>query len=161
MIHIIRDRILAQKFNKRTVSERETCIYLLLFLLSEYASKSAIVFDWVYETVNHWDTAQDVTVLLFTLFGILLCYKTNKAGDNEHFVQRFMCIAFPVTIQMLAILIPIEFAFYASAEPVFGVEVPKDGSQFDLLFLTLGYIYYYWRLNGSIRVASRISSDGT
>lgn len=36
-----------------------------------------------------------------TVIMVVMCYRTNKAGDDEDFITRFVCLAFPASVRMV------------------------------------------------------------
>lgn len=154
-MNILRDRELARRFKDNAVPPRERFLYLLLLMVMMGAVSSAYFSNYVYAGgVNEWDTIIDVAVLVATVVGMVLCYRTNQSGDGREFVDRFVGIGFPVGIQAVLLTIALSVVYQIGLE-VEGVETADQTSVHDLILITLTEVYFYWRLNSSIRLASR------
>lgn len=57
---------------------------------------------------NYWGTSFAMLTVFTACFGIYLCYRANKKGDNKNFWTRMACLSFPInfniTMYALAIL---------------------------------------------------------
>jgi hypothetical protein len=81
--------------------------------------------------------------------GILVCYEANRQGDNREFVNRFVCLSWPITIRLLTLFIlPVGAALFAAAW--WASWQGTDGNlQAELVAQGLGLalsILYYWRV---------------
>ena len=48
----------------------------------------------------------DTTIsLIITLIGLIICFKINKKGDNNHFLVRFFCLSVPITLRLFLIMV--------------------------------------------------------
>ncbi|MFU7502049.1 MAG: hypothetical protein ACE1S7_00930 [Candidatus Tisiphia sp.] len=52
------------------------------------------------------DVYKIVLSLGCAVIGTIICYNTNKAGDDKEFIERCICIGFPVMIRTLVYLTP-------------------------------------------------------
>jgi len=77
-----------------TMSENQKMKYLLadsvLIGLSAMFARQGNVFD----------LAVGLVVLALTVGGILVCFSANGANNGRDFVERFVCLSFPVTIRL-------------------------------------------------------------
>ncbi|MEX0672145.1 MAG: hypothetical protein WD068_02205 [Candidatus Babeliales bacterium] len=54
------------------------------------------------EDLVFWVIKAFFVILLFgaVIWGIYYCFAINKAGDNKSFIQRMVCLSFPIAIRM-------------------------------------------------------------
>ena len=153
------DEELAQRFRNDQVPSRERFFYFLSISLVTAFLGTSLFISWTYAELDRWLIASDVLILAITGIGTAVCYRTNRSGDDREFIERFMCIGWPVLMQMLLLFfllilvvvlcLLVASFFFASVE--------------DLLhpiFNPLGVVlvggYFYWRLNSSMKIAAGI-----
>lgn len=152
-MNFVRDRELAQRFRNGAVSSRERLLYYLILMTVTAALLSSSFAAWAEEEgASRWDLVLDIFYIVAQLVGILICYSTNKRGDDREFIERMICIGFPVGIQTLSVSLLIT-GYYLAASFFFPGTDLADYPYF-LPGAMLPMIYYYWRLNASIRVAA-------
>jgi hypothetical protein len=153
-MNFIKDRELALRFKNNAVPSKERFLYLLIFTVLGTAIMSSFVISAIYpKTPNQWDFYTDIVILVITILGTIICYRTNKAGDDKEFIERYVSIGFPVFIQAFVIFIVVGIFFGIVASTSQG-EIPDSSTFYDLLFMTAFTLYFYWRLNSSIKLAS-------
>lgn len=156
-MNFVNDRELARRFKNSAVPSRERFVYLLItsVLLSMFMSPFLILSVYPdYEALNMWDAYVDIAILTITIIGSVICYKTNKAGDDKEFIERYVCIGFPIIIQLIvAAIIVIALMVIAMASGI-DMEIPDKTSAFDLTFEIMIMLYFYVRLNSSIKLAA-------
>lgn len=161
-MYFFRDRALAERFRKNEVPSWERFrYYILILILVTIISTKTIAHYWATQ-LNIWAIAIDAALLFLTVIGTYLCYTTNSKGDGREFIERMVCIGFPVLVQML--LLTLVFSVLATfiVGFVYGLDegnIPADETIFDLIGVTFVIGYYYVRLNSSIRIASGIESN--
>ena len=88
---------LAHKLKTRNLSSAESFFYVLLYSLL------LIVFtgSWIQETETFHSIAvfELVTDVAICLIGMFYLYQLNKKADDYGFIERFVCLSFPVGIQ--------------------------------------------------------------
>jgi uncharacterized membrane protein (DUF485 family) len=48
--------------------------------------------------------------------GVLLCYEANRQGDNREFVNRLVCLSWPITIRVTVLfVVPVLVTVFAAA----------------------------------------------
>jgi hypothetical protein len=156
-MNFIRDKELALRLKNNAVSSREKFLYFFISsMMTSLMMTSSVTHFFHYAVeLNSWDNAVDVATVILAIFGTLLCYRTNKKGDNKEFIERYVSLYFPVSIQMILL-------FIILATIIFGVltifapfgEIPEQTSALDLALIIVAYLYFYLRLNASIKLAS-------
>ncbi|GGB04684.1 hypothetical protein GCM10011491_35970 [Brucella endophytica] len=154
-MNFINDRELARRFKSDSVPSKERFWYYFIYTVVLSATLSSYIITEFYEyDPNHWHYLTDIAAVLINMIGISICYRTNKAGDDKEFIERIVCIGFPVLVQVIIMFIVIE----ALLMTIRSFLDPEDNFTnlplfyfFDTCFL---YGYFYWRLNSSIRIAA-------
>jgi uncharacterized membrane protein len=84
------------------------------------------------------------------IIGIVICYKTNKSGDDKEFLERFIALSFPIALRtfVLGILLGIIYLII-----LFSIPMLKN-IDVNISFTVISFLYFYWRLNASIKIAS-------
>src|SRR5262245_51957698 len=99
-MNFIKDRELALRFKNNAVPSNERLLYLLIFIIFMTAMSSTFVINNFYSgQTNQWDIYTDLSMIIMNFLGTLICYKTNKSGDNKEFIERYISIGFPVGIR--------------------------------------------------------------
>jgi hypothetical protein len=154
-MNFIKDRELALRFKNNAVSSKERFLYLLIFMtLTTLLSSSFFIADLYSTKLNQWDIYTDIVMLVLTIAGTIICYQTNKRGDDKEFIERYISIGFPVGIRSLLFLILIGGIFLVIAVLTAQGEISDESTVYDLLVMTAFILYFYWRLNSSIKLAS-------
>lgn len=143
------DKKLARKLRNNAISEKEKFkyyfIYVLLYMLPPIYCKPL-------------ERAPGVLVelLFFTLIyliGLYYTYSTNCKGDNKAFIERSLCLSIPIAVRRFVL----ELLFV-----IIGVAVLPDNprSNETAVFTTfvnfVDLIFYYYRLNKCIKIASSL-----
>jgi hypothetical protein len=150
-MNFIRDRELALRLKNNAVSSKEKFIYLLLSGILTTIPLSS--FYGKVTEYNQWDICSDIATFVIVIAGAFVCYRTNKRGDDKEFIERYICIGFPVGIQtgLLALVL---FIFFMILIAIHGDNYGDGGNIYSFSLMSLSYLYYYWRLNLSIKVAA-------
>ena len=97
---------LADDLKARRVPQRDKMIYLLVPITLSVASEFLPIEP--HET-RLLTLVEFVLAIVVTIGGILLCYQANRRGDDEEFLDRFICLGWPLAIRMLVLSIPLAF----------------------------------------------------
>lgn len=167
-MNFINDRELARRFKNDSVPQKERFIYFFIYVVMSSIFMQLIPITFI-STENNIkiDTTYIISVLVYILiviFGTIICHKTNKAGDDREFIERMICLGFPIAIRtiiisfIIAILhlifIIAAYFLYNSTQWSDHQETPGQSSLYDLAFMIFILMYAYWRLNSSIRIAA-------
>ena len=150
-MNFIKDRELALRFKNNAVPSKERFSYLLIFIILITIFMLPSVATHIYsQPTNQWNIYTDIAEVLLTIAGTIICYQTNKKGDDREFIERYISIGFPVTIQTALISL--------GAGMVVGFishgEISNQAGAENLLITIIMMLYYYWRLNSSIKIAA-------
>jgi hypothetical protein len=154
-VNFIRDRELALRFKNNAVPSRERFLYLLICITLISVIMSSFFISNVYlgTPSNWWDLCTDVLNIVITIIGIVICYRTNRSGDDKEFIERYISIGFPISVQIIAIMLFVSIPAVV-IELATEIKILGKGSVFDLALCTILALYFYWRLNLSIKVAA-------
>jgi hypothetical protein len=151
-MHIISDKKLALRFQKNAVSIEERSLYLIgsvcLFLCF---SPLIFIFASYFSPSSRWGILIVLSSLTIAIFGIFTCYCSNKTGDNNEFIERYICIGFPTRIRLVLIALPLAVLFRVLIDVFTG---GIDRALYEFLFYIVFLGSFYWRLNSLIRIAA-------
>lgn len=133
------------------VSQRQKMLYYLANTLFMLACSNIIQLSA--SKPNIFTLLSIFVGFLVTVFGISLCYKTNESGDDIEFVDRMNCLGWPVTVRMLAVLIPvyIAYGFFLSNS-----NATSETHLIDVLIMAFYSVYFYkWLHSCLLRISKQ------
>ena len=102
---------LAADLAARRVSERDKMLYYVL-TTTLYAGSSALALvPPPPETPTAVLAGQVLIIVASTLAGILICYEVNRRTDDRDFLDRMVCLSWPVTIRLAVVYLPLYTAY--------------------------------------------------
>ena len=99
---------LSKDLARNRVSERDKAIYFAL-LCAVTVLTSPLIRIYEYSTVLLLTETLGLTVL--GTLGIWLTYKTNQAGDGRRYLDRFVCLSWPVLLWTVLISFVLEIPY--------------------------------------------------
>jgi hypothetical protein len=125
-----------------SISEKEKMKYLLatmtLFAVSEQLGGS--------DFSGGYFLAETLSIIFVTIIGILVCFDANSQGDGNNFIERFICISWPITIKITTfIMIFLVLMLLLLGKDVDFSEASK-GSAIDIFILIIFEVVYFWRI---------------
>jgi len=63
------------------------------------------------EPIIALDIFQSIFIVAITVAGTIYCYVVNSHGDNQEFIDRFICIGWVVTVRVIVLFI-VAFSLY-------------------------------------------------
>jgi len=88
-----------------------------------------------------------IAVGLAALCSIFLCYKKNSRMDNRQFLERYMCLAVPVAVQVGLIWGAVTLAKYGFDILILDGSIDSAGSpEFDFWADVLATLAFHWRM---------------
>lgn len=153
-MNFINDKELARRMRDGNIKSSERFYYFLIFMVGitifMMNSTNSVMYNGEY---NKWDIALDKLAFLATIIGSIILYKTNKRGDDKEFIERYICLGFPVAMQMLGISLAL-FATYILLSEIQVIEMPEETTVVDYLLTLIVELYFYIRLNKAMKIAS-------
>ncbi|PRD45254.1 hypothetical protein C5748_03330 [Phyllobacterium phragmitis] len=154
-MNFINDRELALRFKNNAVHSNERFLYFIIYMTISTLFSGYILGSTLYaDPINKFDVLSDIINVIIIIAGTTICYRTNRAGDDREFIERMMCIGFPAAIRsfiILFIFIILYLIFIGS------IERERTSEEYSLYAIppVIAYgLYFYWRMNASIRIAA-------
>lgn len=152
-MNFIKDKELAKRFKEDNVHSKERLCY---FIISSVFTTFAMTYFWNDPSyvINNWDIATDISSLIYVILGILYTFRTNQKGDDKEFIERSICIGFPIIFRLICFFL-LPYIMGIVALEIF-LDSPGDEvfSLYGFLFMQILMIYYYYRLNKCMKIAS-------
>ncbi|MDD2325089.1 MAG: hypothetical protein PHW63_03630 [Alphaproteobacteria bacterium] len=153
-MNFFNDKNLGLRLKEGKVSSKEKFLYLLAFVFISSIFLSYTFLSYTLpENINMWDTYTDIAELLINLFGTFWCYRTNRSGDDKDFIERFICIGFPIGVQAIVLgigatlLLGIIFMTTNT-----DIQETSSSSVYSLLATTLVALYFYTKMNSTLKL---------
>lgn len=117
-MYVWNTRGLADDLRARRVPEPEKFRYFLAFMfISSLATEAA---QYMPEEATAVPLSGSALVVLATLVGTSSCYIANRQGDNECFMERFICLSLPVLVRTMVVFTVLYTAFLVAGALVGG-----------------------------------------
>jgi hypothetical protein len=111
-----------------------------------------------FETSNTFDTYSWLINLFIVGLGTFICFKANGANDGKYFLQRYLSIAWVMSVKLVVFFIPSIVTLNIALE-ILGVAVPDETSLLDAGLVAAVSIVYYWRVSHHISQVSSINAN--
>ena len=137
-------KALKETLSNDELSENESFKYLLatLFLFT--------LATFPFEYSNDMDKVSWFIELGIIGFGTVLCFRANGAAEGKLFLQRYLSLAWVLSIRLIAFLIPFFIVLNIVLE-AFGVPYSESTSYIDVVVLAVISSAYYLRLAQHIK----------
>lgn len=138
-------KALANELKANKVPQYEKFKYFFAFMLVD-----AILFEFVYlfplqEGPKVLDYVDSLAIISITLLGIILCYKANKKGDNKEFIDRFICLSWPIGVRLFVIFIAVLIPYFIIADSVLGDSFMEETTIVDVMItVVFSSAFYIW-----------------
>ena len=149
-MNFINDKELAKRFKEGTVPARKRLYYFIIFIVVVTLIISSFASSFLNASINKFDITADILDLIVTIIGTIFLYRTNADGDNREFIERYVCIGFQVTVQVVILILFVILTIELTTQD----GLPEETSVYDLMISVVSYVYFYFRLYQSIKIAS-------
>ena len=105
---------LAADLAARRVPERDKMTYYALTTTLYAGSGAAALLPPPPETPTSIIAGQILIAVAATLAGILICYEVNRRADDRDFLDRIVCLSWPVMIRLVVVSLPLYSAYLAA-----------------------------------------------
>jgi hypothetical protein len=139
---------LAEELKQNSLNEKDLFKYFFVYLMV-----SAIIF----EVFDYTDAAATTSLnLVFSSFIVFVtglatyfCYKVNSAGDNQKFIERYICLGIPLSVKLVFLIILLMFLLIFLS--IFlDIEIYSDPDGLGEVLTTISGMFaitiFYWRL---------------
>ena len=157
-MYIIDSKALAVKLKEGTLSQKEVFQYLLANTII-----AAIQIQWL--SVYGSNVASIVSKFLVLLYIIILCigtivfFRTNQKCDCKSFVERYICISFPIQIRLILINIFCQLLYIIISQFIrpYKIVFMSINALFILLPLIIA-VYFYYVIHTYLRYVCNVSN---
>jgi hypothetical protein len=148
-----RARALALELRDGRVAEREKLGYLLVGLVIQAVIGHASLLS----TLRSLSMALGILVALaISVVGAIAAFRANARGDGRQFLERYLCLAVPVGIQMYAgwaVLASLLYLLTGWHAPVAGSSTVASWAAWSFLYYG-AIVWFYFALRRHIAVAA-------
>ncbi|HWN93703.1 MAG TPA: hypothetical protein VNT99_01610 [Methylomirabilota bacterium] len=138
------------------VSESEKLKYLIAMLLlyvvsGEVSYLAALATPE--DTLTTTDWLSSSLLVITTFIGAYYCYGRNRSGDAKCFLERFVCLSWPITIRFLAIMLLGFAALFGFGDTLGGAPFEwwlLNESLLGIIVLVVFQFSFYWYLGKHI-----------
>jgi hypothetical protein len=142
---ILRPQRLADALAANTLSEREKFQYLILWAVAGTLLNSGVGAGdaWTWPRLASLSLLAAVTVA-----GLVLCFQANARGDNQAFLERFLCLSAVVGLVATALYYVLYYGMGVIAYLAGWIDAEARGWNREVTSLTASLgatvIYYLW-----------------
>ena len=165
-MYLFRTNRLVEDFQNDAVSQKDTMKYLILFLVG------SLLINFCYELLFYIDDpslsglSQETVIIKYFIFVVItitggyLCYRKNYQGDNKLFIERFICIAVPVSIRIVLLSVAILF-IQLILNGVLKTEVYEyvfTGGAYEFFFdIIIEFLFFYYMTDAFDKISNYIA----
>jgi hypothetical protein len=151
---ILQPRRLADALAANSLSERDKFHYLVLWAVAGTLLGTGFG-SWNAWT---WSRAAYLAVLgIITIVGLVVCFRANARGDNQAFLDRYVCLSALVGIAMTVLYYALYYGLGIAALLGGWIDVDARGWNREAMGLTTSVIastiYYLWLRQLLVRAA--------
>ena len=157
-MYILNSKALSVKLKEGTLSQKEIFHYFFANTII-----SAIQIQWL--SIYASNGASIVSKFLGLLYIIIVCigtivvFRTNQKGDGKSFVERYICISFPILIRVILIYIFFQLLYRIISQFIRSYEIVfmSINALFILLPLIIA-VYFYYLIHSYLRYICSVSN---
>ena len=142
---------LIEKFRNGAFEESEVGPYFMAYMIF-----MAIVWIFAFGEPDPWDIAAGIASVAITIFGVLHLKKRNLGTFGNHFVSKYFCLGWVITVRMLLLAIPAAVVIFALASIVGGDDALSPAGA----LFTIGFeVLFYWWLGSLFAQSNQPGSE--
>ena len=103
-------KALAGELKDGTLSQRERFKYLLILAVISAAAIEGERYVSEQPSLPMW--VESALAIVITVVGIWVCYRANRKGDDREFIDRYICMGFPLLIRLVVLVFGIAIAYF-------------------------------------------------
>lgn len=153
-MNFIDDRELAARFAAGAVPGKERAIYLaasvaLNYLMYAYCMATPSLLP----SIDKYYVAGEVSIFTTVMVTLALAYRFNEQGDDRDFVDRYVCLSLPISIQFTVldyVLRAVEYQILMTNPDL----AMSAWYAINIAMTALLYGYALWRTATAFRIAS-------
>jgi hypothetical protein len=155
---------LGEDLREGRVDEKERFKYYLASVIAW--TLGAQPFLYYGQSFKITDLVSACLALTITIVGTVMCYRVNRSGDNQDFIGRMVCLAWPIGIKLLvlfiAVLLPILiFVDVATWGAGSEVSTAKGERAEDIATVIWGLTFllvFYWMLYKYVGLVAQVKT---
>jgi hypothetical protein len=147
---------LAKKLRLRSLSQSEkmkyfvasSACYVLFFEINGYLNESP----------DFWPILRSAVTVMTTIIGIIFCYRANSEGDGQEFIDRFICLSWPIAIKVVVGMSLAYIAYLGGGTAIWGDRFERfneSTTYVDMAFSLFFEVVFYWRVAYHLRWVAR------
>jgi hypothetical protein len=149
-------KALAKKLRSRSLSQAEkmkyfvasSACYVLFFEVNGYLSESP----------DLWPILRSAVTVMTTIIGIIVCYRANAEGDGQEFIDRFICLSWPIAIEVVVGMSLTYIAYLVGGTAIWGGQFERfneSTTYVEVVFSLFFEVVFYWRVAYHLRSVAR------
>ena len=107
-MYILNYKQLAEDLRDHKVSEKQKLQYFIALAVITTIGSFAPSVDYV---GNIPMLIVDILIAIIGLFMMIMLYRQNQNGDGKHFLERYICLSFPMLVIMFMVIFIISTLF--------------------------------------------------
>ncbi len=151
---------LTRDLQEGRVGHREQMMYLAAWAAYNIFAEQNARLTW--EVPSELTIGRALTLLVIAVGGVFLCWRANCRGDGEHFVERFICISWPIRVKLTVVLFALA-GLVALVMTQLGIDrrmvfehfVDPSGVGMAVAGAALDLVYYLWVRRQVVQISRR------
>lgn len=146
MITLFKIEKLKEQIKNGQLSEKDKFIYFFLYVIIDSILYELLSYDaQLILNPTIWDYSHSIIVILITIIGTYIAYKSNGGSNGVDFLGRYFSIGFVVMIRFFVFLIPSCLILFILYFINFG-EDESNNELITFLYKITLVSFYYWFL---------------
>jgi hypothetical protein len=138
---LLRAGRLADAFRERRLSEEDKVPYVIVGAALPLLTQLWVAWAFSRRDLTAHAVVGTVLAIAGIVFGILWCFSANRRGDGVRFVERYLCLSVPATVQVYGTTFVIIWAFAVAMRDDF---VPAASEPWTRMAVRLGVLIVFF-----------------
>ena len=146
-MNLFNDEKLAYRLKKNEVLPREQFFYYVVTMFGVYVL--------LYLPESQFLLLEFVTTCLIGAITCYNCYRINMRGDNDRFIERYVCLGVPIMIKIIVFALIVTIALTYVGYLYFGEDFIDSGledERIDIGCAVLEGLYLYYRYTKDFKI---------
>ena len=153
-MHILSSEKLTRQLELDIVPQTEVFGYFLFYIILTTVWMEIIYYFHNPDPLEINKVIGSVFTVTITIIGTLACYRINAKGDNQKFIERYVCLSVPIGNSLGLFLLFIFLLLYILVSNS-NTRLTKDlYDVFMVLSIIIFYSIFYFRMYKSIKLIS-------
>ncbi len=88
------------------------------------------------EPITFLQILQSAFMFVITIAGTLYCYVVNRRGDNQEFIDRFVCVGWVVLVRITALFVVVYFPYVIAGHAIGGEKFERFSESINVVDVT-------------------------